>query len=360
MKRSCLAILFLMAVVAVRAQERTVLLAANRAGQVEVLDPETLQTLGSVKVLPMVDGLAAGPGGMLFLREGLAPDFRACCALYALEIKTQSLTKLLEPVAGVAVSPDGKHVVTQRGNVGVEVFDARTLQGEPALPRSIAPGMYGFSFSPNGRLLFGASNFPSPTLDVLDLGQRKLVRQFTFPNELAVLGAWVGDDYYVYGFSKTAGQLWRVRADGSGLEAPLTISFPDAAPECREGGRGVLGAGGRLFIFERFGSKLDRRTGCGKQIPGGAFEVDTQTGRLTTRLAPQLHIAQLIPSADGQELYGLDVRDPGWSAVSVVRLNATTGQILAQRDLLPQIWFIALATMPEELVPRGQLQAKTK
>jgi hypothetical protein len=362
MKKSCLAMLVLLALVVAQAQtkDQTVLLAAHRAGRLEVLDPDTLQPLGSIKVLPLLDGVASGPGGILFLREGLAPDFHGCCALYALDLKSLNMTKLLEPVSRVMVSPDGEHVVTQRGAVGIESFDVRTLQREPAIPRSIAPGVYGLSFSPDGRLLYGASNFPAPTLDVLDFRERKLARRFSLPQGLTVQGAWVGNDYYLYGHRKASGQLWRVKADGSALETPVKINFPDAAPECELHEQGLLGAGGRLFLFERFGGKLDRRAGCNKDIPGGLFAVNAQTGTLTAHLASELHFAQLISRADGKELYGIDVRDPRWSSVALVRLNAATGQTLAQRDLVPDVWFIALATVPKELVPRGQVEATTK
>ena len=44
--------------------------------------------------------------------------------------------------------------------------------------RRLALGTYGLSFSPDGRLLYGATNFPEPGLEVLDFNERKLVRQF--------------------------------------------------------------------------------------------------------------------------------------------------------------------------------------
>ena len=57
-----------------QARDETVLLAADRAGHVEVLDPSTLRTLGSIKVLPQTDGIIVARTGVLFLREGLAPE----------------------------------------------------------------------------------------------------------------------------------------------------------------------------------------------------------------------------------------------------------------------------------------------
>lgn len=188
--RFCLAILLLLPSSVDQAREyRTVLLAAHRAGRVEVLDPITLLSLGSIKVLPQANGVTSDRTGVLFLREGLAPEFQGCCALYAVNLKSREMTKLLEPAAGVAVSPDGQHVVTQRGNVGIESFSVHTLQREPTIARSIAPGFYTLRFSPDGRLLFALSNSPMPTLDILDFDRRKLVQRLTIPQDLAVLGA---------------------------------------------------------------------------------------------------------------------------------------------------------------------------
>jgi hypothetical protein len=58
MRRACQVILLLLPLVVVHAQDRTALLAAHRAGRVDVLNPATLQSLGSVKVLPLADGVA--------------------------------------------------------------------------------------------------------------------------------------------------------------------------------------------------------------------------------------------------------------------------------------------------------------
>jgi hypothetical protein len=360
MRRACLVILLLLPLVVVQAQDRTVLLAAHRAGRVDVVDPATLQSLGSVKVLPLADGVASAPGGFIFLREGLAPDFDGCCALYALDLKTRNMTKLLEPVSGVVVSPDGKHVITQRGNVGIESFDASSLQREPGIARSIAPGVYGLGFSPDGLLLFGTSNFPAPTLDMLDFSERKLLRRFTLPQGFTIVGAWVGNDYYLYGYRKASGQLWRVKADSFALETPVKINFPDPAQECEQREQAVLGASGHLFLYEVFGSKGDRRVGCARKVPGGVFSIDQQTGRILAHLASELHFAWLISGTDGKELYGVDVRDTNWTSVGLVRLDAATGETLARRDLVSDVWFITLATIPTEVLPLGQVEAATK
>jgi len=72
---------------------------------------------------------------MVFLRDGIGPDFTGCCALYALDLKTRNVTKLLDPTStAIVVSPDGKHVITQRG-MGIESFNVHTLNGNPGVGR---------------------------------------------------------------------------------------------------------------------------------------------------------------------------------------------------------------------------------
>jgi hypothetical protein len=360
MIRLGLAILFILPFVVGPTHDRTVLLAAHRAGRVELLDPITLESLGSIKVLPQANGITSNRTGVLFLLDGLAPEFQGCCALYAVDLKTREMTKLLEPVSGVAVSPDGQHVLTQRGPVGIEVFGTHSLRPEPAISRSIAPGFYSMRFSPDSQLLYGVSNYPIPSLDIFDFEQRKLLRRFTVPRNLTVRGAWAGSHYYLYGYDKGVGQLWWVRPDGSVLNEPVKIKFPDVSPECGLQDQEIFGAGSRLFLYELFGSKLDRRNHCGRKIPGGLFSIDPQTGKILAHLASDFHFASLISSADGKELYGIDVMDPDWTSAGIVRLDVMTGEVLSKRELTSDVWFIDLATLPCELVPSGQVEATTK
>jgi hypothetical protein len=359
MTRLCAAILLILPFVVGQSHNQTVLFAAHRAGRVEVLDPITLQSLGSMKVLPQANGVRSDRTGVLFLREGLAPEFKGCCALYAVDLKTRGMTKLVEPASDAIVSPDGQHVLTQRGNVGIEVFNAHNLQRETAIPSSVAQGVYTLRFSHDGRLLFGVSNFPVPTLDILDFDRRKLLQRFTVPQDLRALGAWVINDYYLYGYRKGTGQLWRVKADNSALEGPVKVNFPNVASECNMQEQQLLGAGGRLFLYELFGAKGDRRDACTREIPGGLLSVDPKTGRILAHLAPNLHFASLISSTDGRELYGIDVKDTSWTSVDLVRLSVVTGEVLAKQSLPSDVWFIDLATIPSELVPTGLVEATT-
>jgi len=221
--------------------------------------------------------------------------------------------------------------------------------------------MYGLSFSCNTHLVFGTSNFPAPTLDVLDFSERKLLRRFSLPDDVTIRGAFVGSDYYLYGQRKESAALWRVKATTKEMAAPVEVEFPDEAPECELHDGSLLGAGGQLFLFELFGGKGDRRArSCGKAVSGGVLLIDPLTGGTKAHLAPELRFAQLTPGVDDRELYGIDVRDPMWRSVGLVRLDATTGRVLQKRELVPGVWSIGLATVPEKLIPHEMLEDTRK
>ena len=110
-------------------------------------------------------------------------------------------------------------------------------------------------------------------------------------------------------------------------------------------------------MFELFGGKRDRGR-CSKDIPGGVFLVNPQSGKQIAHIVSELHFAQLISRKAAAELYGVDLASAGWTSVALVRLNATTGQILVKQNLPSDVWFIDLANIPEELLPHGQVEAK--
>jgi hypothetical protein len=89
-KRAAVGLVVLLLSLPANSQDKQlVLLAAHRLGRVEVLDPTTLAPIGSIHVLPLADGIESSPdGAILFIREGIAPDFKGCCALYALNLET--------------------------------------------------------------------------------------------------------------------------------------------------------------------------------------------------------------------------------------------------------------------------------
>ena len=149
-------------------------------------------------------------------------------------------------------------VLAQRGNVGIEIFDSRSLI---RLPTMKPPGVYRMRGSPSGRWLFGTTAFPSPSLDLFDLTQRAMVWRAPFEEGQSLTGAWIGEEYYLFSADPTArGRLWLVSPDHAKLSESLPVSLPEnATSSCKPVLPSVLAAGNRLVIFEPFGGKLDRR-----------------------------------------------------------------------------------------------------
>ena len=110
----------------------------------------------------------------------------------------------------------------------------------------------------------------------------------------------------------------------------------------------MFAAGNHLVIFEPFGGKLDRRRDC-PNTPGGFVLVDPKTGVVTYRLALSYHFSQLVGSADGRYLYGLDVGDIRWQHVRVVKVDAVSGATVGTKKLEPDVWFLTSGTIPQEI-----------
>lgn len=173
-------------------------------------------------------------------------------------------------------------MITQRG-IGIESFNVHTLRREPGIPRQIAADPYrSLCFSRDGRLLFGASNFPAPRLDVFDFDRRTLLRSFPLPEGFAIDGACGDNAYYLLavsiGHRKASSQLWRVKADGSAIGVPVRINFPDTTSECELHVGNIVVAGDLLFLAELFGGKADLPASCDREVNGGVLLVDPPNG----------------------------------------------------------------------------------
>jgi hypothetical protein len=145
-------------------ETESVLLASRRAGWIEAISPETLATVSRVQVPGMAESIASDPSGQrLFVAFPSGPQ-KACCALFALDPQSMQMSFMLEPARFVTVTTG--RLFTQRGNVGIEVFDPQSLL---RLPTVKAPGIYRLQPSPDGRLLFGITNGPAPSLDLFDV-----------------------------------------------------------------------------------------------------------------------------------------------------------------------------------------------
>jgi hypothetical protein len=66
------------------------------------------------------------------------------------------------------------------------------------------------------------------------------------------------------------------------------ISVAINPENCGRPDQAMLAAGGRLFLFETFGSTLDRRRECGA-VAGGIYRIDPSTGAVLGHFTPRFH-----------------------------------------------------------------------
>lgn len=332
---------------------RDVILATQRDHKLHVFDASTLEPLGRFEVGPMAHNVIARPDGrMLFLEQAIPGDSNLCCALFALDLETTVLCHVNEPaVTPPTLTLDGGLVFTQRGNMGVEIFDAETLT---RLPTIEAPSLYQLRSSPDNNWLFGTGG---ESLDVFDLSERTMVAQLPTPEGLHVQGDWIGDRFYLFGNDGREGFVWTVTPEMGELGLPDTTLLPPLSSERGAVFQMVVRAGTRLLVYEAFGGKLDRRRRNPDRdtIPGGALLVDPETGAWD-HLASSTYFSRIVPSPDGRWLYGTDSVDPNREGpVQLIRMDAATGEFAVQRPLADDTWFISHARLPEQLIPRGEV-----
>jgi hypothetical protein len=318
-----------------------------------VFDATTLEPLGHFVVHNLAHRVSSSPDGRtLFLAQAAEREGNGCCALFALRLATGELCRLVEPAMEGVPSPEGRRLFTQRGNMGIEVFDAHTLAQEPRIE---APGIYQLLPSPDGRWLFGV-NAGERTLDVFDLKRMALVRQLSVPPGM---GAWLGDQFYFYAHDGTQGNLWTLTPETTVLPSPQAVLLPGPWTNGQIAHQELLAGGERLFLYTLLGRwlKLDPRQEPGTRIPGGVFAIEPGSGKVVAHLAPSIDFAQVVASTDGQRLYGLDSGTlDGKRPARLLALDATRGIVLEERVLEDDVWSIALAKLPNSLIPRGEVQ----
>jgi hypothetical protein len=333
---------------------REVIIATRRNHRVVVFDSHSLAQLGHFVVSEGAESVSASPDGRtLFLQQPPPSSPNGCCALFSLELATGSLCELIFPSSPGVMSPDGRLLFTQRGNVGVEVLDAKSLARLPVIK---APGGYSLYVSPDSRWLFGAQSWVDTSLDVFYLERREMVRRIALPGERSPRGAWLGNRFYLYAHDGKDGNLWQVTPDTTELSPPMKIALPIPGRDGKPAYQQMIAAGGRLIVYEPLGwwLKLDRRRED-SEIPGGLFSIDPATGAFE-HLALAIDFVRLVASEDGRNLYGIDagsseqIRPP-----SLLRVDSKTGTILKKRDLARDVWNITVARLPEELIPRGRV-----
>lgn len=235
---------------------RAVIVAVRRDHRLQFFDAATLAPLGSVAIYNLADSVEARPdGGMLYIRQAVTPDGNGCCALFALDLATSELCRLLFP-ATQPVPVTGDRLFAQRGNTGIDVFDAASLEH---LPTIAAPGVYSLAPSPDGRWLFGANHFREASLDLMDVRAGALLRRLPValpgadgspqaPNWLS--GAWLDGQFYLYASDADGRFLWTVSPNTSELDTPTAIDAAGSGP-LPDLLSDVIAADGRLFVYER-------------------------------------------------------------------------------------------------------------
>lgn len=187
---------------------REVIVATQRKSRLHVFDANTLRPLGYFTVNNNAHSVVASPDGLkLFLEQPAPPDVNGCCALFALDLVSHKLCKLISPSSLGAPTPDGRWLFTQRGNIGIEVFDAKTLV---RLPKIDAPGLYRLLPSPDSRWLFGitySQRGHGPSLDIFDIENKVLVRRLPVSNDPLPQGIWLGDQFFLYADDGNQGKL---------------------------------------------------------------------------------------------------------------------------------------------------------
>jgi hypothetical protein len=334
---------------------RNMILAASRMGAVEFIDPATLETVSRIRLLLPPDsvginGVAASIDGSTLYVDGpfpATPD--GCCALYSIDLATLD-AKLAATIPG---SPSRLGFVVSGGLMyrTAALTAAGTLQ-------DWSENL--FYPSPNGRWLLGIRNFRGPALNVYDVAGGRISRRLDpqgLKGECGVTGTWSGERFYFYAYNhEGAARLWTVSPDEWELGDGVPVMAPAgcSAPHLDS----IVVSAGRLYAYEAFGYKIDRRNACTDELPGGAWTIDPATGQLSGQVAPGLHFSMLIPDHGGSDLYGVSAESSTWSEpAKLVRIDGRDGRVIQSRPLGSGYWRIT--TAPLRIVPQGDVRLDT-
>lgn len=304
----------------IRAQDsKDFLLAARRTGVAELIDPATLETISRIHFDFHVERLAASADGSTLYVDGYYGE-GGCCEHYALDLKTLKLrepgpTEGIEPHNSIR-SSDGRWLFQLRSfrGLALKIFDGHTGESRELIPRALP------------------------------------VTEDDCGGNWAAEGAWSGARFYFYvECPKHPGLVWTVSPEDRELgESVLVAPFAEA-PGCQHPLPVVkmfVAAGGELLLYESFGSKADRTAECQTELPGGAWILDSATGRLTRQIGAGFHFNWLIPDRSGSLLYGVDPGNAAWGGpVRLVVLDRQADKILSSRIFDPAILQIAIGSL---------------
>ena len=322
-------------------EQRTFILAASRAGNVEFIDPATLDTVGRIHFdlgqhSAGLNGVSASAdGAFLYVDAPAQNEANACCVLYSVDLATLQMKQ-------VAWIP-GSRSRTEFFGIPREMGNDRLL------------------VSGDRHWIFGVRNLQGPALDMFDAVAGKVVRQLT-PTGLTgnwwPAGVWAGDQFYLYAANAEGeGRLWTVSPETTELGAGLPVSPFGQVTGCSDASRSMVASADNVFLYEEFGFKGDRRERCSNKIPGGAWLVDTSTGKLIRQIAPEVHFSELLSNPASSQLYGLSVEDVHWASPRLVQIDSSDGAVLKSRPLDPGFWRVAIA--PVRLTPSGEVTYQT-
>ena len=338
---------------------RQVIVIAGRAPLLEVIDPVSLETRARIH-FDFPEGsvgfnrLAISADGSKVYFDGPIPsDTRVCCDLYALDLATMKATV----AASIPGTRSRERFVFSDG----VVYLASTLS--PNGPITVK-NYSSRHVSPDGHWLFGVRGYGGPSLEVFDLNRGELVRELkpSQPQDGSpIKGAWAGEHFYLLGASEqNPGRLWMVSPDTTelGLGVPVdnveTLSQPSdcTQPAFSE----LLAAADKVFLYEPFGFKVDRRVRCHVPVPGGVWAIDPTTGRVTGRTAIGLHFSTVVADSTGSSLYGLASEGMNQQGSGqLLRIDAKDGNVLKSRDVEPGFFRMTVASIHS--VPTGDVSA---
>jgi hypothetical protein len=318
---------------------RTFILAASQSGNVEFIDPATLDSVGRIHFdlglhSAGLNGVSASADGTALYVEAPAQNKpSACCVVFSVDLATLQM-KQVGSISG-----------TRSKFFGVPVAMAQ----DRLLP------------SGDRHWIFGVSFFQGYTVDIYDAAAKQIIRRLT-PQGLTgnwwPAGVWAGDQFYLYAAnSEGAALLWTISPETTELGTGLPVAPFGQVTGCSDAPRSIVASAGNVFLYEDFGFKVDRRNECAGPVQGGAWLVDTSTGKLIRQIAPEVHFSELLSNPASSQLYGLSVEDVHWGSTRLVQIDSSNGAVLKSRPLDPGFWRVAIA--PVRLTPSGEVTYQT-
>ena len=156
------------------------------------------------------------------------------------------------------------------------------------------------------------------------------------PDASSLAGAWLGHQYFLLTVQSGQAQLRPVNSESGQPAHPVSLTPSGFFPACPVAPYDVIAFGGSLVIYGQFGLKSDGA--C--VIHGGYIVADPVSGAVTGRLASGMTFRQMVAGSDGRYLYGLDVGSPAWRRVRIVKVEARSGQVVAERSVDPDVWYL--------------------